>query len=79
MNETETARYMDFLSIASEQLESGGHDVAREFIDDARVGLVNANEEELADQLQDAVDAIDRGEYDEAKARNRDVYTELLP
>lgn len=69
---------MDFLSIANEQLESGNYDVAREFIDDVRTSLLNANEEELSQALQHALNELDDEKYSEAKDTTRGVYEELM-
>lgn len=78
MNTNEKLRYMDFLSIGLEELESGNHDVAREFIDDVRVGLLNANEEELSQTLQHGLNKLDEGKYSSAKTAARGVHEELM-
>jgi len=78
MNDVEKTRYMDFLSIGVEQIESRNYDVGREFIDDVRTGLLNANKEEAAESLQSAIDAVDDTEYEEAIEIVQEVYGGLL-
>jgi len=78
MNKRTTGQNADFLSIALEECESDNYEMAREFIDDVRVNLLNANRETQSQKLQHALNCLDDGEYDDAQELVGGVYDSLL-
>ncbi|AGM11417.1 hypothetical protein M199_gp249 [Halogranum tailed virus 1] len=76
MNQTQIGQNADFLSIALEELDNGNGEMAKEFADDVRVNLLNANREEQAEALQEGIDALP--DADVAQEKFGEVYSELM-
>lgn len=74
MDEIETKLAIDFLEIAVESINSGGDEIAVEFINDAATEL----DEEKRELLDEAVSLLESGESDAAASNVNGVMQDCM-